>query len=199
MVQNHLEEFVRQFKWALSSRQVFEWLKMTRPETLTDIQRAARFYYLQQNAFGARIESQTFGTATTTPPGLNLLRLEESLSTAHLRLASTFIEHLSWQDCIERYDRPHTLFYMDPPYWQTEGYGVPFDIEQYEEMASMLAKLKGKAIISLNDHPDIRRIFADYHIETTDIRYTVGGGKGSDAKEVLIFSWDVDAEPAGLF
>ncbi|WP_409559434.1 DNA adenine methylase [Halomonas sp. TD01] len=152
IVQNHLEEFVRQFKWALSSRQVFEWLKMTRPETLTDIQRAARFYYLQQNAFGARIEGQTFGTATTTPPGLNLLRLEEPLSAAHLRLASTFIEHLSWQACIERYDRP-----------------------------------------------DIRRIFADYHIETTDIRYTVGGGKGSDAKEVLIFSWDVDAEPAGLF
>ncbi|MFC4538103.1 hypothetical protein ACFO0U_04830 [Chromohalobacter sarecensis] len=57
----------------------------------------------------------------------------------------------------------------------------------------------GKAIISLNDHPDIRRIFVGYHIETTDIRYTVGGGKGSDAREVLIFSWNVEAEPAGLF
>ena len=136
---------------------------------------------------------------TTTTPGLNLLRLEESLSVAHLRLFSTYIEHLSWRDCIERYDHPHTFFYMDPPYWQTEGYGVPFGIVQYEEMARMLAKLKGKAIISLNDHSDIRRIFADYHIETTDIRHTVGGGKGSDAKEVLIFCWDVDAEPAGLF
>lgn len=35
IVQNHLEEFVRQFKWALSSRQVFKWLQDTRPETLT--------------------------------------------------------------------------------------------------------------------------------------------------------------------
>ncbi len=33
VVQNHLEEFVRQFKWALSSRHVFEWKRMTRPET----------------------------------------------------------------------------------------------------------------------------------------------------------------------
>ncbi|MCT8468417.1 hypothetical protein KZO85_07510 [Chromohalobacter canadensis] len=47
---------------------------------------------------------------------------------------------------------------MDPPYWQTEGYGVGFGIEQYEEMAEILGKLKGKTIISLNDHPDIRRI-----------------------------------------
>lgn len=73
VVQNHLEEFVRQFKWTLSSRQMFEWHKTTRPETLTDIQHAARFYYLQQNAFGSRIAGQSFGTATTASPGLNLL------------------------------------------------------------------------------------------------------------------------------
>ncbi len=199
VVQNHLEEFVRQFKWALSSRQVFKWLQDTRPETLTDIQRAARFYYLQQMAFGGRVTGQTFGTATTQPPGLNLLRLEELLSAAHLRLADVWIEHLPWDDCITRYDRAHTFFYIDPPYWQTQGYGVPFGFEQYEKMAGMLGSLQGKAIISLNDHPDIRACFADYHIESTDIRYTVGGSNASEAREVLIFSWDVAAEPAGLF
>lgn len=36
VLQHHREEFVRQFKWALTSRQVFEWLKQTTPETLTD-------------------------------------------------------------------------------------------------------------------------------------------------------------------
>lgn len=54
VVQHHLEEFVRQFKWALSSRQIFQWEQMKEPETLTDIQKAARFYYLQKLAFGAR-------------------------------------------------------------------------------------------------------------------------------------------------
>lgn len=199
VVQHHLEEFVRQFKWALSSRQVFKWLQETRPETLTDIQRAARFYYLQQSAFGGRVDGQSYGTATTQPPGLNLLRIEEALSAAHLRLSNTYIEHLSWDECIRRYDRPHTLFYCDPPYWQTEGYGVPFGFEQYEEMAELIGQIKGKAIISLNDHPDIRRVFGRYHIESTDITYTVGGGKGQQAREVLIFSWDIQAEPAGLF
>lgn len=199
VVQHHLEEFVRQFKWALSSRQVFKWLQDTRTETLTDIQRAARFYYLQQSAFGGKVEGQTYGTATTQPPGLNLLRIEESLSAAHLRLANTYIEHSTWQKVMERYDRPHTLFYLDPPYWDTEGYGVEFGFEQYVEMAKTLKCIQGKAIISLNDHPAIRECFKEFHIETTDIKYTVGGGKGSDAKEVLIFSWDIQAQPAGLF
>jgi DNA adenine methylase len=200
VVQHHLEEFVRQFKWALTSRQVFKWLQDTVPETLTDIQRAARFYYLQHNCFGAKVEGQSFGTATTSPPGLNLLRLEETLSAAHLRLSNTFVEHLDWKTCVDRYDRPHTLFYLDPPYWETEGYGVPFPYDEYVAMAARLRTLKGKAIISLNDHRAIRQAFDGFHIETVDIKYTVGGGgKEAARKEVIIFSWDDASEPAGLF
>ncbi|AMR79261.1 DNA adenine methylase [Cupriavidus nantongensis] len=199
VVQHHLEEFVRQFKWALTSRQVFEWLKVTVPATLTDIQRAARFYYLQQACFGGKVEGQTFGTATTTPPGLNLLRLEENLSAAHLRLAGAYVENLDWATCVARYDRPHTLFYMDPPYWQTEGYGVAFPLAEYERIAQLLHGLKGKAIVSLNDHPDIRRIFGEFGMETLEIDYTVSGGKGVTSREVIIYSWDHSAEPAGLF
>ncbi|MFL9960475.1 DNA adenine methylase [Paraburkholderia sediminicola] len=200
VVQHHLEEFVRQFKWALTSRQVFKWLQDTVPETLTDIQRAARFYYLQQNCFGGKVEGQSFGTATTAAPGLNLLRLEETLSAAHLRLCGSFVENLDWKVCIDKYDRPHTLFYLDPPYWETEGYGVPFPYAEYVAMAARLRALKGKAIVSLNDHPDIRRAFEGFHIETVDIKYTVGGGgKEAARKEVIIFSWDDAAQPAGLF
>lgn len=199
VVKNHLEEFVRQFKYALSSRDVFKWLQDTPPETLTDIQRAARFFYLQQHAFGGKVDGQNWGTATTAPP-VNLLRIEENLSAAHLRLAGAFIENLDWHKLMLKYDRPHTFFYLDPPYWETEGYGVEFGIEQYERMAALLKSISGKAIISLNDHPDIRRIFADFQIDTVPIKYTVGGGaKSVDRNEVIIYSWDRTSDPVGLF
>lgn len=200
VVTHHLEEFVRQFKWALTSRQVFKWLQETRPETLTDVQRAARFFYLQQQSFGGKVAGQTFGTATTAP-AINLLRIEESLSAAHLRLASgTYIEQLDWAACIERYDRPHTLFYADPPYWETEGYGVPFPWEHYERMAARMRTIQGKAIVSINDHPAIRECFKGFQMETLTLDYTVGGGgKSVERGELVIYSWDREAEPAGLF
>jgi len=199
VVQNHLEEFVRHFKFALSSREVFKWQQETPPDTLTDIQRAARFFYLQQQAFGGKVNGQTWGTATTVPP-INLLRIEENLSAAHLRLAGAFIEHMDWHKLMERYDRPHTLFYLDPPYWQTEGYGVEFGLVEYEKMAELLGRLQGKAVVSLNDHPDIRRIFSAFQMDTVPISYTVGGGsKAVDRAELIIYSWDRAAEPAGLF
>ena len=200
VVTHHLEEFVRQFKWALTSRQVFKWLQETRPETLTDVQRAARFFYLQQHCFSGKVSGQTFGTATTAP-AINLLRIEETLSAAHLRLAGgTYVEQLDWAACIDRYDRPHTLFYADPPYWETEGYGVPFPWQQYESMAEKLKKIKGKAVVSINDHPAIRECFKDFDMESLTLDYTVGGGANRvERGELVIYSWDRKSEPAGLF
>lgn len=181
-VQHHLDEFVRQFRWALTSRQMFEWAKATPPTTLTDIQRAARFYYLQKLTFGAKLEGQTFGTATTAPGRLNLLRLEEDLSAAHLRLNGVSIENLAWDRCVERYDRRHTLFFLDPPYWATEGYSVAFELAQYERMAELLGTIKGRAIVTVNDVPEMRRVFRGFPMERVAIKYTVGGNR-KDAVE----------------
>ncbi len=125
--------------------------------------------------------------------------LEENLSAAHLRLSCSYIEHLDWQACVKKYDRPHTFFYMDPPYWETEGYGVPFEFDQYEQMAELMRTMKGKSMLSINDHPDIRRVFGEFEMEVVDINYIVGGGKGAAWKELIIYNWDRAAEPAGLF
>ncbi|EJB1248254.1 DNA adenine methylase [Salmonella enterica] len=187
VVKHHLEEFVRQFKWALVSRQIYKWLQDTPEETLTDIQRAARFYYLQKQAFGGKVADHTFGTSTTSAPRFNLLRIEEELSMAHLRLSRTLIEHLDWHQCIARYDRPHTLFYCDPPYWGTEGYGVDFGLEHYDHMAELARNIKGKMIVSVNDIPEMRQAFNDLNIHTVDISYNLKvTGKATQRKELVI-------------
>lgn len=200
VVQHHLEEFVRQFKWAISSRQVFKWLQDTPTEPLTDIQRAARFYFLQQHAFGGRIEGQTFGTATTGP-AINLCRIEETLSAAHLRLSGVYVEHLPWHECLTRYDRPHTFFYADPPYWQTEGYGVEFGWEHYQRLAELMASCKGKVMFSINDHPDIRKLFGDFHVLELEIKYSNSNqatGAPKASRELVITNWN-PIESGALF
>lgn len=184
VIANHLDEFVRQFRWSLTSREMFKWAKMQHPETLTDIQRAARFYYLQRLAFGGKVAGQTFGTATTSPKGINLLRLEEDLSAAHLRLHNVVVEHLTWQDCLARYDKPHTLFFLDPPYWETEGYGGEFGMEQYEELVERMATMQGRSILTINDHPAMRKVFGRFPSRVVPIRYTIGGnGRSTPRKE----------------
>lgn len=185
-VAHHLDEFVRQFRWSLASRKMFEWAQLQDPRTLTDIQRAARFFYLQRLCFGAKVDGRTFGYATTSSHSFSLLRIEEELSAVHLRLSDVYLESLPWDDCLRRYDRQHTLTYLDPPYWETTGYGVPFGLEQYERMAELLTQLQGKALLSINDHPEMRRIFGRFPVVETKLKYTVGRhGREQDRGELI--------------
>lgn len=192
VVKHHLDELVRQFRWQLVAREEFARLQSSPPETLTDIQRAARFFYLQKTCFGGRVTSQTFGVSAARPPRINLLRIEEDLSTAHLRLARVTIEQMPWVDCMARYDRPGTFFFCDPPYWQTEGYGVPFGLEQYEALAATMRRLKGRALLTINDHPDMRQVFSGFRIERLETRYTIGAKaatKRAPRHELSVMSW----------
>lgn len=191
VIKHHLDEFVRQFRHALVSRQIWDWLDITPPETLTDIQRAARFFYIQKLGFGGKVEHRTFGTSTTSSPRLNLLRIEEDLSQAHLRLSRTVIEHLPWEECIRRYDRAHTLVYCDPPYWGTEGYGCAFEFDNYIRMAELATAISGKMVISVNDIPEMRKVFGGLNARTVEISYTVGGQgrRSSPSKELIITNW----------
>jgi DNA adenine methylase len=189
-VQHHLDELVRQFRWALTSRQMFEWAQLQRPETLTDIQRAARFYYLQKLAFGGKVAGQSFGYAASATPRFNLLRIEEDLSQAHLRLARVTIEQSDWPKLVDRYDRPETAFYFDPPYWQTQGYGGAFGFEQYEALAASMKAMRGKAVLSINDHPQMREVFGGFRMKRFAHVYTVGGThKGKAVGELIYCNW----------
>ena len=190
-IQWHLEEFIRYFKWVLVSREEFERLKKADPATLTDIQRSARFYYLQQACFGGRITNPTFGYGVTRPSKLNLLRIEEYLSAAHLRLTRVYVECLPYGDLIRRYDGPGTFFYVDPPYWDCEEYYGPgvFSRDDFTMLAAQLGSIEGRFILSLNDTSGVRDVFSAFSIETVQTKYTCSNGKNVAAGEVLIRNW----------
>ncbi len=187
VIKLHLEEFVRWFKWILISREEFNRFLKDDPATLTDIQRAVRFFYLQRNAFAGKIAQPAFGSATTRAPRMNLLRLEEDLSAAHLRLSQVYIENLPYARLIERYDREHSFFYLDPPYWDCEDYYGKniFCKDDFENLALQLSTIKGKFLLSLNDTPEVREIFSQFIIDQVTVVYN-NSLKPTKAKELLI-------------
>jgi len=114
VVKHHLDEFIRYLRWILISRDEFERFKAENPETLTDIQRAVRFYYLLKSGYASRIVNPSFYSRKTGKPNLNLLRIEEELSMVHLRLARVYIENRHYAKVLAQFDKPDTFFYLDP-------------------------------------------------------------------------------------
>jgi DNA adenine methylase len=181
VVKLHLEEFIRYLKWVLVARDEFERFKKEDPETLTDIQRAVRFYFLLKAGYSAKVKRPTFGISAQSPPRLNLLRIEEDLSAVHLRLARVYIENKPYEQVIRCFDKPGTFFYLDPPYYGHEkDYGDEiFYREDFGKLRDILAQIRGKFILSINDHPRMRETFREFRISREKTTYTTGYGHGS--------------------
>ena len=190
VLQHHLEEFLRQFKWVLSSREWFENFKRQQVAGgLTDIQRAARYYYLQRHCFAGRVKGRTFGAGPMRSPRVNLLRIEEELSEVHLRLARVTLENLCWQDFLRRYDKPATFFYLDPPYFRAPFYAHNLELEDYQVMAEILGEIRSKFILSINDVPEMRETFEVFKIRPVTLKYSAPKDEWATGRELLITNY----------
>lgn len=126
-VQYHLDALLNCIEPTLVSRLEFQRLMRTPPDTLTDIQRAARFLYIHRNSFGGKVVDNHFGTSTTRHAKYDVQTIADELLLARKRLARCCVENLGYANVIGKYDREHTFFYIDPPYYDCEdvyGKGV---------------------------------------------------------------------------
>lgn len=187
LLQRHYQQLLDVLKWQVCSRAEFERLLDLDPSRLTDLERAARFLYLQRTSFGGQVAKRVFGVTRTNPSRFDLTKLVPMLEDAHERLCRVDIERLPYAELINRYDTPGTLFYLDPPYWGCESdYGKDvFGRDDFEILARLLTVMKGRFILSINDNPDIRQIFGAFQIEEVSLNYRVGG-MVTPARELII-------------
>src|SRR5690606_12400267 len=135
--------------------------------------------------FGGKVTDQSFGVSLTTGARFDLTKLVPMLEDVHERLCGVDIERLPYADLIDRYDTSGTLCYLDPPYHGTEevyGKGV-FSTADYEQLSALLEGIEGRFILSINDTPEIREVFAAFTIEEVQLNYRLSG-KVTPAREL---------------
>lgn len=192
ILQRHYPQFMDCLKFQITSRREFERLKLTDPATLTDLERAARFLYLQRTAFGGKVTGQNFGVCAERGARFNLTTLAPMLEEVHERLSGVVIENLSFADFIPRYDRSETLFYCDPPYFGCENdYGkAMFSRDDFKRLAELMGGIDGKMIVSINDTPEIREDFAGFSLKEARVTYTISEAPPKDVGELIIANFD---------
>lgn len=119
-----------------------------------------------------------------------MTRLARELDDVRQRLESVTVENLPYDEFIRRYDTPETLFYCDPPYFGSEDYygkGL-FSVGDFSRLADLLANIKGKFILTVNDAPEMRSVFAGFDIEAAELTYTVNGENPKRVTELIVTS-----------
>lgn len=189
VVRRHYGPFVEELSWLIASRAEFDRQNRLDPATLTDIERAVRFLYLQRQAFGGKVTGRQFGVDRNAGSRFNLGKLRGELELLSRRLEPVKIEQLPYSEVIRRYDHAGALFYLDPPYDQTTGYGVEFGRADYVAMAEQLGGVAGQFVMSINNTPFIRETFAAFDIQEIDTTWTLSTGstgRGTKVTELII-------------
>lgn len=157
-VKHHPRELRRELAYTLNSREEFAaYRQQIDAGGLTDIQRAARYFMIIKLSYGS--DRRTYGARHS-----NVTRMVDYLQKAHERLSSVVIEHRSYKEIIQRYDRPDTLLYLDPPYHGTERYYSGFGEDDHLQLFGLLSKAQGKFVLSYNDDAFVRETYKDFTV-----------------------------------
>ncbi|MFA5897648.1 MAG: DNA adenine methylase [Hyphomicrobium sp.] len=182
--QSHHEELVRSLRYAVSSRRLFDLHRRQDPALLTDIQRAARFLYLQRMSWGGAIRDQHYGAEPTKPGRFSVSATAAHIERAAKRLEHVQLENLPYEEILTRYDRPDSLFYCDPPYVDMPYYKFNLHGDDFRLLAERLATLKGQFLLSINDHPLAREVMRAFHIREVVTKYSLG--RKVSARELIV-------------
>lgn len=196
ITKHHPKELIRHLSSSLISREIFDLAKNEDFKKLTDIQRAARYFYVQRLCYGGRANARVFSTSKVRPSGWNPETLPDLFDDLFRRLGRTYIEHLDAIECVKRYDSPSTFFYLDPPYWGIKGYAHNYEPPDFVNLLEALKGIQGRFMLSLNDTPEVRRLFGIFTIKELRSRYFMGNtNKSPDTRkpervELLIQNFD---------
>lgn len=163
------------------SKTRFLQLKDSKPTTPES--RLYRFLYLKWASFSGNMI--TYNSTQAAAMHRRQKELIRRLPEIQARLTGVVILNQDYSKVINKYDSPSTFFYFDPPYLELETREYKYKTINIDDLAQQLRSLKGRFLMSYNDHPTIRKAFNGMRITTIETEYIIGG-KRRPVRELVI-------------
>jgi len=177
------------------SEKSFYEVKEKNPKSLCD------FFYYNQCSYGCKRETYGWGKCERRKTIEGLKTLKRNLPKIKEKLKHATILNQDFEKVTKKFDSPKTFFYFDPPYHKVKGVYRKFGNFDTQRLANVARKLKGKVLISLNDHPEVWKMFKGFHIKRVKHHYTLGTKKPGDTRkpvtELLIANYNLNDPSLG--
>jgi len=135
------------------------------------LERAVQYYFINRTVWTGRVvydPARRSRLYFSNPEGWgNLEKKLKHLRACSEKLQGVKITNLPFEQCLEG-ATPDTFIYADPPYYR-DSLDVPtsklyeghFPIEAHTALRDLLAASPARAMISYDDRPEVRKLYAD--------------------------------------
>jgi len=184
-----------------------------KPEELTDLERARRFFVRARQVRTGLAQTASEGrwahcklTSRAEMAGAvsRWLGSIGGLSEIAQRLLRVQIENAPAVEVIRRFDSPETLFYCDPPYVHesrsdTNAYAFEMSDDEHRKLAKQLHKVKGKVALSGYHCVLMDELYGDWKFIEAPTKKAHSTNTGADNNkqsrtEVLWVNYEINVE-----
>ncbi len=132
-------------------------------ECLEPLERAVRWFYVLRSSFTG------WERASSAPGWSGSIKKNDAYAYRSAldlflplqeRFQHVLIDHRDFEPVFHSYNHPQTLFYIDPPYLDVEGYYQhPFTLEDHKRLASLLNGSSALIVLSYYPHPLLETLY----------------------------------------
>jgi len=166
--------------------------------SLTPLQRAYRFWYVNRTFRGGGLGGFSINTAIRRGMSKSVsdfLSSIDRLPDIHIRLSHVVILNQNALELITRYDRPGWFFYLDPPYMHetrtSARYRVDADDEHHARLLDLLTGLRhAKVLLSGYDNPLYQNTLSNWRHITFSVKTVSGTNNPKTKMECLWKNYD---------
>ncbi|MFC3960346.1 DNA adenine methylase [Halovivax cerinus] len=122
-----------------------------------DVEHAGRWLFLRYSQYAGKVARKS-GFKRESPidergsrNARNWVNAPERIETVADRFRGVSVVHEDYQDVIERYDSPETVFYLDPPYYEKED--LYLESADHAALECALSGIEGYALVSYTEIP----------------------------------------------
>lgn len=150
-----IQAFVERLDLTLHSREEFVYCRDTWKFVDSDLERAARWYYMMLASFGSM--GRNWGRSIKGKGSMagKIFNHIKHFPELHDRLRKVQIENQDWYDCIIDYDTPETVYYIDPPYIDAHqgSYKHILSHDEHRKLVETIFSIKGFVALSGYSNP----------------------------------------------
>lgn len=209
VIRDDVQSLIRSLQLHKNDAEHFYAVRAKAPSSMTAVQRASRFIYLNKTCFNGLYRENNQGQFNAPfgryeKPKIadkeNLLAIAQYLTTKNIQICHADYSHVL--NKVQAGD----FVYFDPPYvplTKTASFSSylkgGFGLQEQEKLADLFKQLAQKGVYAMlsNSNTDtIRSLYSDFEIQTIHASRAInckGGKRGKEANEVLIVNYPLVA------